>query len=490
MATVHVKKIAGTVYYRLGASSCESVTASDTQGSISDAINAVEALGENDNACYVCQEDYVNTDLGSSGRIILGGENLDLFGLGKPSLAAGGSANSAITITSTVRDLLIRGFGITTQDLITDNFGISTQAGVQGLIIEDCDIDCILNPANINTRFTGLLIRDPVRFEMRRCDVSVNRIGLNLSLTTDTPTSAIIEDNEIRDTRVGTDDGADCVLIGGSTYHDFSGTIIRRNKIHGYKDDGIDLFWAANVLVEKNDVYSGVNWSVDVPDGHGIKCGSNNTWSVGNKVINNRVHDIDYNYAVYSNDTRAPEIVGNLIHTISSGSGGGGIGISNNSANAKIYNNTVSMGSGGGTALWFGGSVGGVSMVKNNILSKGDVPGSADFIANNQVIDGGYNCLVNDNGVVGGDNYTNTNSSDLYDTDPLFADAPNNDFHLLSGSPCINAGTFITGVSDQGDIDGNYFQSTNPDIGAYYYQGTINLSISMEINEAVCGLVG
>lgn len=58
--------------------------------------------------------------------------------------------------------------------------------------------------------------------------------------------------------------------------------------------------------------------------------------------------------------------------------------------------------------------------------------------------------------------------TDLSD-DPLFVDAAANNFHLLDNSPCYEAATRISGVTDQGDIVGNDYLGAEPDIGAYNY---------------------
>ena len=54
--------------------------------------------------------------------------------------------------------------------------------------------------------------------------------------------------------------------------------------------------------------------------------------------------------------------------------------------------------------------------------------------------------------------------------DPRFADAPNKNYHLASGSPAINAGTAWAGIGD--DLDGVAFAAT-PSIGCYEYFGVL-----------------
>jgi hypothetical protein len=44
----------------------------------------------------------------------------------------------------------------------------------------------------------------------------------------------------------------------------------------------------------------------------------------------------------------------------------------------------------------------------------------------------------------------------------MFADTINRDFRLKAGSPCIDAGTVIPGITDG-------FKGSAPDIGAYEY---------------------
>ena len=41
------------------------------------------------------------------------------------------------------------------------------------------------------------------------------------------------------------------------------------------------------------------------------------------------------------------------------------------------------------------------------------------------------------------------------DEDPMFADAPNGDYHLALGSPCIDAGNPLGTHGDEADLDGN-----------------------------------
>jgi len=61
-------------------------------------------------------------------------------------------------------------------------------------------------------------------------------------------------------------------------------------------------------------------------------------------------------------------------------------------------------------------------------------------------------------------------SHDLWNVDPLFVDAAGGDFHLRSGSPCIDAGIALPEVTN--DFEGNPRpQGAGCDIGAYEYTG-------------------
>ena len=82
-----------------------------------------------------------------------------------------------------------------------------------------------------------------------------------------------------------------------------------------------------------------------------------------------------------------------------------------------------------------------------------------------------YGCLIQ----YGLENISNNEVVTVYegclDEDPLFVDPENEDFHLTSNSPCIDAGYTI--APDMGyDLDGNWrVCGERIDIGAYEYSG-------------------
>lgn len=61
------------------------------------------------------------------------------------------------------------------------------------------------------------------------------------------------------------------------------------------------------------------------------------------------------------------------------------------------------------------------------------------------------------------------NSQNAIKADPLFVDSANNDYHLNSNSPAIDAGD--SGSTSAFDYDANPRNDSAPDIGAYEYQG-------------------
>lgn len=82
-----------------------------------------------------------------------------------------------------------------------------------------------------------------------------------------------------------------------------------------------------------------------------------------------------------------------------------------------------------------------------------------------------YGCLVQ----YGMENITNhetiTAYEDCLDEDPLFVDPENEDFHLTSSSPCIDAG-YTLGADMGFDLDGNWrICGERIDIGAYEFSG-------------------
>ena len=293
---------------------------------------------------------------------------------------------------------------------------------------------------------------------------------------------------------------ADYITISNNTAHDAYAT-------------GIFFAFADNALVEGNESYSnnehGVyssnsadygtfrqNWAHD-----NVGCGIqfNADASMGGDGIMS-YHLVEKNTS-YSNSGGAglncdglcdSKLLNNLLYNnLGSGIALFAIDATSGSSRNLVYNNTVSMPSGGRWALTIpaGGSPNATgNKVKNNILyNAGSSNGSiTTYSSSVSGFESDYNVVI-DRFSVNDDSSTISLSTWRgygYDThsvistpSALFVDPASNDYHLKAGSPAVNAGTTLADVTT--DKDGvSRPQSTAYDIGCYEGTGVVALNIT------------
>ncbi|RLD76880.1 MAG: hypothetical protein DRJ07_15570 [Bacteroidetes bacterium] len=86
-----------------------------------------------------------------------------------------------------------------------------------------------------------------------------------------------------------------------------------------------------------------------------------------------------------------------------------------------------------------------------------------------------YDTIMNIETLNDNDNTNGYTISNNIGENPLFVEVIEEDFHLQSNSPCIDAGTTPLATSDW-DSNAIPFPNTLPDIGIYEFQGTLGLS--------------
>jgi len=267
--------------------------------------------------------------------------------------------------------------------------------------------------------------------------------------------------------------------------------------------EGVGFNQVNNSIIEHNDIsYCGNPETAIEGKGNGIVIylGS------GNKVQYNRVHDYYQSGIVVS--TTNVEVSYNVIYNGSSVADSAaamawycGIRASQDGENMKIYNNIIyrqkarsTVGNGHRNAnicVFVGPYSTQSTIVKNNIMTELDQSLQNGFDHSVVVLEGGTLNLISDynniyrndldtiiyNNYYGNGEYTQAQFS-TYQNDtgldansisnnPIFIDTANNDFHLDSSSPCIDAGINV-GLTL--DFDGNPVpHGPAPDIGAYEY---------------------
>jgi parallel beta-helix repeat protein len=168
-------------------------------------------------------------------------------------------------------------------------------------------------------------------------------------------------------------------------------------------------------------------------------------------------------------------IIKNNIVKVYSGvnTGGGG------NSNLTLVNNTFINDLTLNTAFWpTGVGISNLSncKVKNNIFYDQDYK-AWEAKGTNPGLDVDYNCMYRSDGKTPNGVQK---PHDLWGINPLFVNVGQDDYHLQSNSPCIDAGITLSGVTD--DYDGNPRpRGAAFDIGAYEYKPSISRPVGLRI---------
>jgi hypothetical protein len=250
-----------------------------------------------------------------------------------------------------------------------------------------------------------------------------------------TPHHIRITNSEVRN---GPSQGILVESVAGYPKPDYNEFLKLRVHHNGTTDFHHGFYIQSNYnLIEGSDIYRNAGWGIQV-----FKQGGANGFDAGHNVIrNNKVHD---NARAGARGVGIGVYVGaaNLVYNNLIWGNVMGISVDYGASDTGIYNNVV-YGNAGDAGIHLG-SNSAHALIINNIVYKNTNGGIKDY---------GTNTVL---------------ASNLVGIDPRFVDEANYNFHLLAGSPAINAGTAIAEVTT--DFDGVLRPRSGAyDIGAFEY---------------------
>ena len=299
----------------------------------------------------------------------------------------------------------------------------------------------------------------------------------------------------------GTPAQAKNIYIGYNTMTNWG----RRGKTTGY---GLQINnKITDVIIEKNYLTTGPNGR-----GNAIHVESNESaagaFPERITIRYNKIYaTVDNTYCIYITQGQAKtvDVYYNLLYSSTKTTSGGGVWVVNSvtpswtGAKLNFYNNTIY--TLGGRSFTNDCAVSGVVTLKNNILinSGTDDYGMMCLVNNSAGASTHSNNLyyrnagVNFTKVKDGGSYKQTPAQVLaWETtaklnDPLFK-VPGTDLRLQTGSPAIDAGIAITGMTK--DIDGTLITNP-PDLGCYQTAGTLPAPVYLRsaLNPASPGII-
>lgn len=233
---------------------------------------------------------------------------------------------------------------------------------------------------------------------------------------------------------------------------------IKNNIVYNNKLQGISTNEIWDSVIENNTVYA--NGQGPESEDEGIVIWSSKNISItDNKIYDNSGFGLKF-WEDLSNTGSSPTVENNVIFK----NHGGGLEISADVNDGKIYNNTFA--SNQGTGLYISSSVSGHD-VKNNII----------YQNSNQISPGAGNSY-NYNLYFPNVSFSLKGANSLSE-DPLFANSQGNDFHLRSNSPAVDSGIdvgIITDIEKKLRPQGNGY-----DIGAYEYNEEITAPLNLRV---------
>ena len=254
----------------------------------------------------------------------------------------------------------------------------------------------------------------------------------------------------------------------------FEGNIITfeldiQGRVDGVRENlGVDIFtipvWknlgtdtaqlAAQSLEAADPTVFITDSAVEDSYGGAIYCVSFSSPTIQNNIITGNKASFSGG-GIHCDNSSSPRIIGNVIVKNSAGAIGGGISC-NGSADPTMINNTIS----GNTA----GTVGGGVSCRNASSLK---------ILNTIIWANSPDGIFADPGLVTDITYSDIQESRSgegnINSNPFFLNVANNDYHLLSNSPCLGTGNMTSSVPDR-DIENSVRPNpmgSNPDMGAY-----------------------
>jgi hypothetical protein len=247
--------------------------------------------------------------------------------------------------------------------------------------------------------------------------------------------------------------------IGGDRYNN---CIIQYNEINNYYVAGIDVTGSTGEECYSNIVRYNLVHDGDTTMGCAIQVNVNVGYTdatYDNEVYYNIIYN-DKRGIMLTGDVNGNKVYNNIIYNVTAEGLYLDTKDSKSPSNNILKNNIVHT-AGGKLIMVDAGLFGDGNVADNNCFYDSDFTNKFRYGGST------YSTL--------GDWQSGTSQdANSINSDPLFVNAPNDDFHLQPNSPCIDAGTNV-GLTQ--DFEGNPIINT-PDIGAYEYAGGISGDLS------------